>query len=41
MAWIISLALVGAAAAAAVAYRGPIMQAWPPSQRAYAALGLA
>jgi len=40
LAWTLSLALLGAAAAATVAYRAPIMQAWPPSQRAYAALGL-
>jgi len=38
-AWVLSLALLGAAAAAVV-YREPIMQAWPPSQRAYAAIGL-
>ncbi len=40
MAWMLSLALLGAAAVATVVYREPIMQAWPPSQRAYAAIGL-
>lgn len=41
LAWIASLALVAAMIASAVAWRGPIMAAWPPSERLYAALGLA
>lgn len=40
-AWLLSAALLAGCGAAAVAYRGPIMQAWPPSTRAFAALGLA
>ena len=40
MAWVLSLALLAAAAGATLVYRASIMQAWPPSQRAYAALGL-
>ncbi len=40
-AWIGSFALVLALLAAAFTFRAPIMAAWPPSTRVYAALGLA
>jgi hypothetical protein len=39
-AWVASLVLLIALAAAAYAWRAPIMAAWPPSERLYAALGL-
>lgn len=39
-AWIASLVLLIALAGAAYAWRAPIMAAWPPSERLYAALGL-
>jgi predicted Zn finger-like uncharacterized protein len=39
-AWAVSIALVVGMAWAAVAWRGEIMHAWPPSERIYAALGL-
>jgi predicted Zn finger-like uncharacterized protein len=40
VAWVASLALLAVLSTAAVAYRGPVMHAWPPSQRFYAAIGL-
>lgn len=40
-AWVASVVLLVALVAAAYAWRGPIMAAWPPSERLYAALGLA
>lgn len=40
LAWVASLAVLGAAGYVAVTYRAAVMQAWPPSIRAYAALGL-
>jgi predicted Zn finger-like uncharacterized protein len=40
LAWILSLAILLAAAAALYAWRVPVMAAWPPSIRLYAALGL-
>jgi len=39
-AWFVSFTLLAILAAAAVAFRTPIMHAWPPSTRLYAALGL-
>lgn len=39
-AWAVSIALVVGMAWAAVAWRGEVMHAWPPSERIYAALGL-
>ena len=39
-AWIVSVALVAAALAAAVVLRDPISRAWPPSLRVYEALRL-
>ena len=39
-AWLASLVLLVALAAAAYAWRAPIMAAWPPSERLYGALGL-
>ena len=41
LAWVVSLAVVGGAIAALAIERDRIMSAWPPSTRAYAALGLA
>ncbi len=41
IAWLASLVLLIALIAAAYAWRGSIMAAWPPSERLYAALGLA
>ncbi len=38
--WVLSLALLGGLGWGFVSYRQPIMQAWPPSARLYAALGL-
>ncbi|UFN47335.1 hypothetical protein LPC08_15045 [Roseomonas sp. OT10] len=38
--WLASLLLLGCAAVVAVIYRGAIMEAWPPAQRLYQALGL-
>lgn len=40
-AWVLSIAVLLLAGWAAVAWRDGIMRAWPPSERAYAALGLA
>ncbi len=40
LAWAGSLALLVLAAGAAIAWRGQIVAAWPPSARAYALLGL-
>jgi predicted Zn finger-like uncharacterized protein len=39
-AWFVSVTLLVILVAAAVAFRAPIMKAWPPSTRLYAALGL-
>jgi hypothetical protein len=41
VAWVASLALLACLVGAAYAWRAPIMAAWPPSERLYAALGLA
>ena len=38
--WVVSLVIWGVVIWAAYAYRSEIMDAWPPSQRLYAALGL-
>jgi predicted Zn finger-like uncharacterized protein len=38
--WVISVALLAAAAWAAVHYRAAIMEAWPPATRFFQALGL-
>ncbi|MGI4978543.1 MAG: zinc-ribbon domain-containing protein [Janthinobacterium lividum] len=38
--WLASLVLLAALAGAAIAWRGPVQRAWPPSARVYAALGL-
>ena len=38
-AWALSIGVIGAAVWAAIAWRAPIMQAWPPCTRVYAALG--
>ncbi len=38
-AWALSLVVIAVAAWAAIAWRAPIMRAWPPSTRVYAALG--
>jgi hypothetical protein len=38
--WVLSLAILGGLGWGFVAYRQPIIQAWPPSARLYAALGL-
>jgi hypothetical protein len=40
LAWIASLALLGGAGWAVVAWRGAIMAAWSPSRRVYELLGL-
>ena len=40
LAWVASFAVLGAAGASAVRWRAGVMQAWPPSERLYAALGL-
>ena len=39
-AWFVSVALLAILFAAAIAFRTPIMRAWPPSTRLYAALSL-
>ena len=39
-AWVGSIAVIAAALVAAFLFRGPVMHAWPPSQRVYGALGL-
>lgn len=41
LAWVGSLIVVAALAWGAVTWRADVMHAWPPSTRAYAALGLA
>jgi predicted Zn finger-like uncharacterized protein len=41
IAWVASLLIIGAAAWGAVNWRTDVMHAWPPSARAYAAVGLA
>jgi predicted Zn finger-like uncharacterized protein len=38
--WVATLAVLGAALWGAYAYREAVMEAWPPSQRVYLALGL-
>ena len=38
--WVLSVLLLVGLAVAAVAWRGPIMAAWPPSERLYGILGL-
>ena len=40
LAWVASFAALGALAASAVHWRADLMRVWPPSARAYAALGL-
>ncbi len=40
LAWVGSFVLLAALAGVAVVWRAPIMQAWPPSGRLFAALGL-
>lgn len=40
LAWVVSLAIVGTAIGGLYAGRERVMQVWPPSARAYAALGL-
>lgn len=40
LAWLVTLVVLVGAAWGAVAFRVPIAQAWPPSQRVYDALGL-
>ena len=40
LAWVGSGVLLAALVAASIVWRGPIMQAWPPSGRLFAALGL-
>ncbi|HUC19377.1 MAG TPA: zinc-ribbon domain-containing protein [Acetobacteraceae bacterium] len=40
LAWLASLIVLGLLVWGAYAYRGVIMQAWPPSQRVYALVGL-
>ena len=39
--WVLSLAVLLLLGWAAVAWRAEVMRAWPPSERAYGALGLA
>jgi predicted Zn finger-like uncharacterized protein len=39
-AWFVSVTLLAILVAAAIAFRTPVMKAWPPSTRLYAALGL-
>jgi len=38
--WLLSVLVLAMLGGAAVAWRGDVMAAWPPSQRVYAALGL-
>jgi predicted Zn finger-like uncharacterized protein len=40
LAWGLSLLVLAALALAAVQWRAQVMEAWPPSERVYAALGL-
>ncbi len=40
LAWIASLVVIVAAVTASYIWRADVMQVWPPSQRAYQALGL-
>lgn len=40
LAWLLSLAVLGAGAWAGVTYRDKVMAAWPASERLYAALGM-
>ncbi len=39
-AWVVSLVVIAGAITASYVWRADVMQAWPPSQRAYQALGL-
>ena len=39
-AWVVSAAVLAALVAAAIVWRDPVMHAWPPSLRLYAALGM-
>jgi predicted Zn finger-like uncharacterized protein len=39
-AWVLSLGVLGSLGWSAVHWRGDVMAAWPPSQRAYQAVGL-
>lgn len=39
--WAVSLVLLAALGWGSVRWRGDVMRAWPPSERLYAALGLA
>jgi predicted Zn finger-like uncharacterized protein len=38
--WVLSVLVLAMLGGAAVAWRGDVMAAWPPSQRVYAAVGL-
>ncbi|MCU0984907.1 MAG: zinc-ribbon domain-containing protein [Acetobacteraceae bacterium] len=38
--WVVTIGILGAAGWGAYAYRDAVMQAWPPSERVYLALGL-
>jgi hypothetical protein len=40
LAWAVSVLIVASAIGAGIAFRTPVMKAWPPSTRLYAALGL-
>jgi len=40
LAWLLSLAVLGAAGWAGYRYRAEIVEAWPPAARLYAAIGL-
>ena len=40
IAWVLSIAVLGAAAWGAYARRGDVVRVWPPSERAYLALGI-
>jgi hypothetical protein len=40
LAWTITLSIVSAGGWSAYQYRTRVIQVWPPSERAYAALGL-
>ena len=40
LAWVLSFALLGAALAGAVHWRAPIIAAWPPAGRVFAAIGI-
>jgi len=40
MAWVLTVFVIVSLGWGAVRWRGEVMEAWPPSQRAYSALGL-